>query len=58
MLQLALAFLVIALVAGLLGFTGIVAVAVDIAQILFFLFLVLFAISLAAHVLRGRPPPA
>jgi uncharacterized membrane protein YtjA (UPF0391 family) len=57
MLQLALAFLLLALVAGVLGFGGIVAVAVDIAKLLFFLFLVLFAISLVAHVVRGRPPP-
>ena len=32
---------------------------VDIARILFFIFLVLFAVSLIAHLLRGRgvPPP-
>ncbi|MFW5833075.1 MAG: DUF1328 family protein, partial [Pseudomonadota bacterium] len=39
MLQLALAFLVLALIAGVLGFGGLMTAAVDIAQILFFLFL-------------------
>ncbi|MFW5680077.1 MAG: DUF1328 family protein [Pseudomonadota bacterium] len=57
MLQLALAFLVLALIAGVLGFGGLMTAAVDIAQILFFLFLVLFAISLVVHTVRGRPPP-
>ncbi len=59
MLRLALTFLVIALVAALLGFSGITVIAVEIARILFFIFLVLFTISLVAHLLRGRgvPPP-
>lgn len=59
MLRLALTFLVIALIAALLGFGGITVITVDIARILFFIFLVLFAVSLIAHLLRGRgvPPP-
>jgi uncharacterized membrane protein YtjA (UPF0391 family) len=51
MLQWALTFLVIALVAALFGFTGVYAAATDIARILFFVFLVLFIVSLVA----GRP---
>jgi len=51
MLHWALVFLVIALVAALFGFTGIYVAAVDIARILFFVFLVLFLVSLIA----GRP---
>jgi uncharacterized membrane protein YtjA (UPF0391 family) len=39
-------FLIIALVAGLFGFTGIYAAAAGIAKILFFIFLVLFVIGL------------
>ena len=46
MLSWALTFLVIALIAGLLGFTGIYVAAAGIAKILFFVFLVLFVVSL------------
>ena len=56
MLQLALGFLIVALIAALLGFTGIAAGAASIAQIVFVIFLVLFAISLVANALRGRGP--
>lgn len=41
-------FLVVALIAGLFGFGGIASTATGIARILFFIFLVLFAISLIA----------
>ena len=47
-------FLVIALVAALFGFTGIAAGAVDIARILFFIFVVLFAISLIMGFFRRK----
>ena len=43
MLKWAFAFLVIALIAGALGFTGVAGAAMGLAKILFFLFLVLFA---------------
>jgi uncharacterized membrane protein YtjA (UPF0391 family) len=46
MLRWALVFLIIGLVAGLLGFTSIAGAAIGIAQILFFLFLALFLIFL------------
>ena len=46
MLRWALIFLVVALVAGLLGFTGIAGTAVGIARILFFVFILLFVLSL------------
>jgi len=46
-------FLVIALVAGILGFTGIAGAAVGIARILFAIFLVLFLASLIFR-LAGR----
>ena len=42
-------FLVIALIAGLLGFGGIAGAATGIAQILFWVFLVLLAISVIRH---------
>jgi uncharacterized membrane protein YtjA (UPF0391 family) len=46
MLSYAITFLVIALIAALLGFGGIAGAAVGIAKILFFVFLVLFVLSL------------
>lgn len=53
MLRWALGFLVAALIAALLGFGGIAGVAMDIAKILFFVFLVLFVVSLIAGAFRG-----
>jgi len=55
MLQWALIFLVVAIVAGVLGFGGVVLISVEIARLLFFVFLVLFAVSLVAGLMRGRP---
>jgi uncharacterized membrane protein YtjA (UPF0391 family) len=57
MLGWALTFLVVALIAGLLGFTSIVGPAIAVAKILFLIFLVLFAISLIMHLVRGRTVP-
>jgi len=54
MLRYAAIFFVIALVAALFGFTGIAAGAVEIAKILFFVFLVLFVVSLLFGLLRGK----
>ncbi|MBC7835526.1 MAG: DUF1328 domain-containing protein [Phycisphaerales bacterium] len=54
MLYWAMVFLVIALVAALFGFGGIYVAAAGIAKILFFVFLVLFVISLIAGAVR-RP---
>lgn len=56
MLRWAITFLVIALIAAAFGFTGIAGTATGIAQILFFIFLVLFVIALIAG--RSRPPIA
>jgi uncharacterized membrane protein YtjA (UPF0391 family) len=46
MLGWTLTFLIVALLAGALGFTGIAGAAVGIAKTLFFIFLVLFLVSL------------
>jgi len=54
MLRYAVIFLIIALVAALLGFTGIAAGAVEIARILFFVFLLLFAVSLIVGLMRRK----
>ena len=48
MLQWALTFLVLALIAGVLGFGGIAGAAIGFAKILFFVFIILFVISLIA----------
>lgn len=56
MLRWALTFLVFALIAGLLGFTGIAGQSMYIARILFFLFLVLFLVGLLLNVLGGKRP--
>ena len=46
MLRWALLFLVVALVSALFGFTNVAGVSMDAARILFFVFLVLFVVSL------------
>ena len=46
MLRWALIFLVVALLAGVLGFAGIMVATAGIAKLLFYLFVVLFVISL------------
>lgn len=53
MLYWALVFLVVALVAGLLGFGGVASASIGIAQILFFIFLILFLVTLAINLLRS-----
>ena len=52
MLRWALAFLIMALVAGVFGFGLIASTAVGIAEILFFIFIVLFLVSLVAGLAR------
>ncbi len=54
MLYWAAVFFVIAIVAAVFGFGDIAEGATSIAKILFFVFLVLFVISLIANVVRGR----
>src|SRR5262249_17555097 len=54
MLSWALIFFLVAMLAAVLGFTGIAAAAAGIAKILFFLFVILFLVTLLGHVAR-RP---
>ena len=56
MLGWALTFLVVALIAGVLGFTTIAGAAIGIAKIVFYVFLLLFVISLIMNFVRGRGP--
>lgn len=52
MLHLTITFLVIAVIAAVLGFGGIAAVSVQLAQILFFIFLFLFVVSLVVQIAK------
>ncbi len=52
MLRYAVIFFVVAIIAALFGFGGIAAGATEIAKILFFVFLVLFIVSLVAGIMK------
>jgi uncharacterized membrane protein YtjA (UPF0391 family) len=54
MLRWALIFFIIAIIAGLLGFTTIAGAAIEIATIIFYIFIVLFVISLIVGLVSGR----
>jgi uncharacterized membrane protein YtjA (UPF0391 family) len=56
MLSWAVTFLVIAIIAALLGFGAIAGVAIEAAKVVFFVAIVLFAISALVALLRGRTP--
>jgi len=56
MLRLALLFLIIALLAGFFGFSGIAALSWDIGRLLFFVFLVLAVVFLLSGLLGGGRP--
>jgi uncharacterized membrane protein YtjA (UPF0391 family) len=56
MLGWALTFLVVALIAAVLGFGGIAGLSIEIAKIIFFVAIVLFLISVVIGLLRGRSP--
>jgi uncharacterized membrane protein YtjA (UPF0391 family) len=56
MLHWTIVFLVLALIAAVLGFGGIAGAAAGIAQILFFVFLALLIISAIARAFKGRTP--
>lgn len=55
MLRWAIVFFVVALIAAVLGFGGVAIAAAGIAKILFYLFLILFLITLVGHLLRRSP---
>jgi uncharacterized membrane protein YtjA (UPF0391 family) len=54
MLSWVVTFLVIALIAGILGFGGIAGASVEIAKIIFFVAVVLFLVSAVVGLARGR----
>jgi uncharacterized membrane protein YtjA (UPF0391 family) len=55
MLRYALIFFIVALIAALLGFTGVAAGVAEIAKILFFTFLVVAGVALIMGLLRRGP---
>jgi len=54
MLSWVVTFLVVALIAGILGFGGIAGASLEIAKIIFFIAVVLFLISAVVGLARGR----
>jgi uncharacterized membrane protein YtjA (UPF0391 family) len=54
MLHYALVFLVLGLIAALLGFTGIAGASIGVAKVLFFVFIAIFAVMLLMGGRRGR----
>jgi uncharacterized membrane protein YtjA (UPF0391 family) len=54
MLSWVVTFLIIALVAGLLGFGGIAGTSIEIAKVIFFIALILFLVSAVFGLVRGR----
>lgn len=56
MLGWVLTFLIIALIAAVLGFGGIAGFAIEIAKIIFYVAIVLFLISAIFALVRGRSP--
>jgi len=54
MLRWALIFLVVGLIAGILGFTNIAGASIAVAKILFFIFLVIFVVLLIAGLTVAR----
>lgn len=56
MLGWAVTFLIVALIAAVLGFGGVAGVAVEAAKLVFFVAIILFAISALVGLFRGRSP--
>jgi len=57
MLQYAITFLIIALIAAVLGFGGVAIVSIELARITFGVFIVLFLIAAVIHAFQGKAPP-
>ena len=54
MLSWVVTFLIIALIAGILGFGGVAGASIEIAKIIFFVALLLFLVSAVVGLARGR----
>lgn len=58
MLGWALTFLVVAIIASVLGLSGVAVISTEIAQLLFILFIALFIVAAIVGAVRGKTPPA
>lgn len=58
MLRWARTFLVIALITAILGFSGIVALSMELARIVFVVLIILFIVATLTHVLRDKTSSA
>lgn len=57
MLSWVLIFLILSIIAGIFGFTGIAVASAEIAKIIFFVFLIMFVVTLILHLVgRSRLP--
>jgi uncharacterized membrane protein YtjA (UPF0391 family) len=56
MLRWALIFFIVAIIAAVFGFGNISAAATDIAKILFFVFLIIFLVTLVLGLVKGKTP--
>ena len=54
MLSWVVTFLVVALIAGILGFGGIAGASIEIAKVIFFIAVILFLVSAVVGLARGR----
>ena len=54
MLSWVVTFLVVALIAGVLGFGGVAGVSIEIAKTIFFIAIILFLVSAVVGLVRGR----
>ncbi len=57
MLRWAITFLVLALIAALFGFTGVAVISMEMARILFGVFIILFLVTAVLHLFSGKSPP-
>jgi uncharacterized membrane protein YtjA (UPF0391 family) len=57
MLGWALTFLIIALIAGVLGFGGVAIISIEMAKIIFTVAIILFLVSVIIGIVRGRSAP-
>lgn len=57
MLRWTAAFFILAIIAAIFGFGGIAVASAEIAKLLFFVFIIVFAISLIMGLAAGRRPP-
>jgi uncharacterized membrane protein YtjA (UPF0391 family) len=53
----AITFLIIALIAGVLGFGGVAVISIEMAKIIFTVAIILFLVSLIIGLVRGRSAP-